>query len=71
MANSAVAQSSWVKWAILQMKLIRKNPGGGAAKRLLFVLLTGVLCALVVYTFSISVSPTLPLCQGPIHNAIV
>ncbi|KAF8494303.1 mannosyltransferase putative-domain-containing protein [Gautieria morchelliformis] len=59
-ANSAVAQSNWAKWAILQLKLIRKNPGGGAARRLLFVLLTGVLCALVVYTFSISLSPLQP-----------
>lgn len=57
--DSTVARSNWLKRIIHHLKLIRKNPGGGAAKRLMLVLLTAVLGSLVVFTFSLSVSPSL------------
>lgn len=59
----ALAQSIWARWCILQLKLIKKNPGGGATKRLL---LTIVLCVVVIFMFSIAVSATLPLPCGAI-----
>jgi hypothetical protein len=61
LADPIGGKSSWLKWIIRQWKLIRKNPGGGAAKRFLLILLTTVLGSLVIFTFSLSVSLSLLL----------